>query len=120
MDSPLSPEEDAVTRPKNSAARKLFDAIMRDPCVVHFKVLPDPYLYPQYYHVITRPISFADINMLIGGRVRYSLDDMQKDVRRMIFNAKKYNTTESDVYQDALMLEVRVPSPCGVTSMPSP
>ena len=102
-----SSDDDSALRPRNSAARKLFDIIMREPCVAHFKVLPDPYLYPQYYQVITRPVSFADINMLISnGRTRYSLDDIQKDVRRMILNAKKYNTTESEVYQDALMLEV--------------
>ena len=115
MDQAGSPD-DAAARPKNSAARKLFDAMMREPCVAPFKVLPDPFLYPQYYHVITRPVSFADINMLIGGRARYSLDDFQKDVRRMISNAKRYNTTESDVYQDALSLEVRSVS-CGVTSV---
>lgn len=113
MDSTDNPD-DAAARPKNSAARRLFDAVMRDPCVAPFKVLPDPFLYPQYYQVITRPVSFADISMLISGGARYSIDDMQKDVRRMILNAKRYNTTESDVYQDALALEVRAIT-CGVT-----
>jgi hypothetical protein len=121
-------------RPKNSAARKLFDLLIADPCVGPFKVLPDPYLYPLYYQVcvrvnaddkprpsretpssgslalvqvITRPISFADINLTINGPHRYSLLDMQKDLRRMISNAKKYNIPESEVYQDALVLEVR-------------
>lgn len=107
MDS-VSPTSDTVVslRPKNSAARKLFDGLMREPCAAPFKVLPDPYLYPQYYQVITRPVSLADINMLMSGTARYSLDDMQRDLRRMLLNAKRYNTPDSEVYQDALSLEV--------------
>jgi hypothetical protein len=36
---------------------------------------------------------------------RYTLADMQRDIRRMIANAKKYNKPEALVYQDSLELE---------------
>jgi predicted YcjX-like family ATPase len=95
--------EEATQR--NIAARRLFDDLMRDVSSTHFKVLPDPFLYPSYYAVITRPICLADIsNSIQAGK--YTLDDMQRDLRRMIGNAKKYNMPESIVYQDALQLEV--------------
>ena len=37
---------------------------------------------------------------------RYTLTDIQRDIRRMIANAKKYNKPEAAVYQDSLELEV--------------
>lgn len=73
----------------------------------HFKVLPDPILYPNYYAIITRPVCLADMNALINGADKYTLVDMIRDVRRMIGNAKRYNVPDSQVYQDALLLEVR-------------
>lgn len=82
----------------------MYEYISSDPSSQHFKVLPDPFLYPSYYAVITKPICLADINNLIGAG-KYSLDDMQRDLRRMIGNAKKFNMPESQVYQDALQLE---------------
>jgi hypothetical protein len=32
---------------------------------------------------------------------------LKRDVRRMLSNARKFNASESDLYQDALQLEVR-------------
>jgi len=98
----------------NTSARKLYDVLIASPAAAHFKVLPDPLLYPSYYAVIARPVCLADINILIGGAARYSLADMLRDLRRMVGNAKRYNVPESQVYQDALVLEVsaRVRSRC--------
>ena len=93
--------------PRNNSARKLLDGLLADKCSQHFKVLPDPILYSQYYNVITRPISLADVSMCINGPARYSLTDVTRDLRRMISNAKRYNVAESQVFQDALVMEVR-------------
>lgn len=90
----------------NLGARKLFDEIVNDPAAVHFKVLPDVLLYPSYYDVIPRPVCLADINMAIASGARYTVADMARDLRRMIANAKKFNLPESQVYLDALVLEV--------------
>jgi hypothetical protein len=89
----------------NSAARLLYDRLAAAPCAVHFLTLPDPVLFPDYYYFIRHPVALSDMAraMTLG---RYTLADMQRDVRRMIANAKKYNKPEAVVYQDSLELEV--------------
>lgn len=54
--------------------------------------------------MIKRPVSLADMGRQIHS-VRYTLADMQRDMRRMLANAKKYNRPEAVVYQDSLELE---------------
>jgi len=90
----------------NSAARLLYERLSAAPCAVHFLTLPDPVLFPDYYYFIRHPVALSDMAraMALG---RYTLADMQRDVRRMISNAKKYNKPEAAVYQDSLELEVR-------------
>lgn len=91
----------------NIGARKLYDVLIGEPCSQHFKVLPDVLLYPNYYEFIPRPVSLADINMAINSGARYTVEDMTRDLKRMVSNAKRYNVPESQVYADALALEVR-------------
>ena len=91
----------------NLAARKLFDYIIVDEAANHFKVLPDLLLHAAYYHIVARPVCLADISMAINSGHRYSVEDELRDLRRMLSNAKKYNLPESQVYVDALALEVR-------------
>ena len=89
----------------NLASKALYDILIKDPSACHFKVLPDRILYPDYYAITSRPVCLADLrNYMTNGR--YSLNDMQRDTRRMIANAKRYNRPDSVVYQDALSLEV--------------
>ena len=71
-----------------------------------FKILPDPVLFPDYYFYIRHPVALSDMARAMDSG-RYSLADMQRDIRRMISNAKKYNKPEAVVYQDSLELEVR-------------
>ncbi len=103
MTTIIEPENEGI--PQNQAARTLFDVLMKDPAAHHFKVLPDPLLYPDYYTMITRPLALADIGrfMIIG---KYTLIDITRDLRRMVSNAKKYNRPDAQVYVDALALEV--------------
>ena len=54
--------------------------------------------------MIKRPVSLAEINRQIHSS-RYTLQDMQRDIRRMLANAKKYNRPEAVVYQDSLEME---------------
>jgi Bromodomain len=100
--------EDPSQQHRNTASRKLLELLLADKSSRSFKVLPDIMLYPYYYQVISRPISLADIGMLISAS-RYSFNEMQKDLRRMIGNAKKFNVPDSEVYQDALVMEVSRP-----------
>ena len=92
---------------QNLAARKLFEQIIHEPYSTHFKVLPDILLFPSYYQYITRPVSLADIAMAINSGARYTVEDMHRDIKRMVYNAKRFNQTDSQVYQDAIVLEVR-------------
>ena len=61
-------------------------------------------LFSDYYAVVKKPVCLADMARAITSG-RYTLADMQRDIRRMIANAKKYNKPEAVVYQDSLELE---------------
>lgn len=95
---------EVATQPTNMAARILYDAMMADPSSDAFKVLPDPFLYPEYYTCIARPVAIADMLYYIN-HGRYTLTDMARDVRRMLANAKQYNDSHARIYQDAIALE---------------
>jgi hypothetical protein len=58
----------------------------------------------DYYSVIKRPVCLGDMSRQMNS-ARYTLADMQRDIRRMLANAKKYNRPEAVVYQDSLELE---------------
>lgn len=96
----------AADAPKNSAARELLARISAHAAAAHFKILPDPVAFPDYYFFIRHPVALSDMARAMDAG-RYTLADMQRDVRRMISNAKKYNKPEAVVYQDSLELEVR-------------
>lgn len=68
-------------------------------------VHPNVTLQTDYYAVVRRPISLEDM-LASASSGRYTLSDIQRDIRRMIANAKKYNKPEAVVYQDSLELEV--------------
>jgi len=92
----------------NLAARRLHAALSGDPQLCSaFLVLPDAALYPDYFMTIARPVSLACMwaAMAGAGHGRYALADMQRDLRRMVANAKRYNTTDSAVYAQALAIE---------------
>jgi hypothetical protein len=71
----------------------------------HPTSLPCPLAQTDYYAFIKRPVALSDIAISIDSG-RYTLLDMQRDIRRMIANAKRYNKPEAVVYQDSLELEV--------------
>lgn len=98
-DGPASP-------PLNIGSRRLLANLLADAASRHFRVLPDPFLYPSYYAIITRPICLADIAVFIEAG-KYTFEDIQRDLRRLLNNAKRFNLPESQVYVDALTLEVR-------------
>ena len=88
----------------NAAAKALYAAIAQHPCASHFRVLPDPVLFSDYYAIVKKPVCLSDMHRAMSSD-RYTLGDMQRDIRRMIANAKKYNKPEAVVYQDSLELE---------------
>ena len=90
--------------PPNAASKALYEALAEQPCALHFRVLPDPIIFSDYYAIVKKPVCLTDMFRAMS-HARYTLGDMQRDIRRMIANAKKYNKPEAVVYQDALELE---------------
>ena len=79
-------------------------ALPRAPCPTALLHTPRFRLQADYYSVIKRPVCLGDMHRQMN-TVRYTLAEMQRDIRRMLSNAKKYNRPEAVVYQDSLELE---------------
>jgi hypothetical protein len=58
-------------------------------------------LYPDYYVLIQNPIALEDIKKQLDEGGYASLGDVKADFELLFGNAKQYNLTESDIYQDA-------------------
>ena len=105
---PATSASSSGAAPHTVVASRILSLLVADPCSEHFRVLPDPVLYVTYYLVISRPFSLADIGMTIAGPGKYSLTHIQKDVRRIVNNAKRYFAPEGEIHAAATALEVRV------------
>lgn len=90
---------------RNVAARRICDVLIADSASRFFRVLPDCFIDVDYYACIPRPLALADLRDLAMGPGRYTLADIQRDLRRMISNAKKFNLPQSQIYTDAMALE---------------
>ncbi|KAL3436043.1 hypothetical protein BDV09DRAFT_166184 [Aspergillus tetrazonus] len=74
--------------------------------VRHFERLPDKGVYPDYYVEIKDPIAI-DIIKRKSKRKKYnSVDHFMKDMDLMFNNAKAYNQPESQIYKDAVDLQM--------------
>ncbi|THC95460.1 hypothetical protein EYZ11_005054 [Aspergillus tanneri] len=74
--------------------------------VRHFERLPDKAIYPDYYVEIKEPIAI-DIIKRKSKRKKYSsVDHFMRDMDLMFNNAKAYNQSESQIYKDAVDLQV--------------
>ncbi|KAF3903399.1 hypothetical protein ABW21_db0202077 [Orbilia brochopaga] len=74
-------------------------------CSEHFVVLPSKKLYPDYYKIIAKPISFDMIRKRVDREDYMSLNDYKDDFLTMFANAKLYNEEGSMVYEDAVAME---------------
>lgn len=73
--------------------------------IVHFERLPDKAAYPDYYMEIKEPIAI-DIIKRKSKRKKYnSVDHFMRDLDLMFNNAKEYNQSDSQIYQDAVDLQ---------------
>lgn len=66
-----------------------------------FLELPHPDELPDYYDLINLPISVETIQAKIDGNEYSNLSEVESDVKRMVANAKKYNESKSEIYDDA-------------------
>lgn len=70
-----------------------------------FEELPSPEDYPDYYELITSPVSLQEIEDRNSRNEYDSLSDVKSDVIKMCKNAMKYNTKDSEVYEDATIFK---------------
>ncbi|KAL4805259.1 hypothetical protein BDV18DRAFT_140531 [Aspergillus unguis] len=74
--------------------------------VRHFERLPDKSVYPDYYIEIKDPVAI-DIIKRKSKRKKYnSVDHFMRDMDLMFNNAKAYNQPDSQIYKDAVDLQV--------------
>ncbi|RMD41597.1 hypothetical protein DV735_g3555, partial [Chaetothyriales sp. CBS 134920] len=66
-----------------------------------FLDLPDRHEYPDYYQQIAMPLSVTMIeDKLNQGRYR-NMTEFESDMKRVVQNAKDYNDSRSEIFQDA-------------------
>jgi chromatin structure-remodeling complex subunit RSC4 len=73
-----------------------------------FALLPNKRQYPDYYVLITQPISLDMIRDRLDHGQYQSLAAVKADIDLCFINAKQYNLPDSQVYKDARSLLVRV------------
>lgn len=66
-----------------------------------FMTLPDPDEIPDYYQVVTLPIAIDTLEEKLEKGQYPDLSSLEADAKRLVANAKKYNQTESQIFQDA-------------------
>ena len=71
-----------------------------------FLRLPNAKEFPDYYQVIKKPVDFEKIAAKVKGAVYQSMSECMDDFMLMFDNASKYNEPDSQIYKDALTLQV--------------
>ncbi|KAF2095250.1 hypothetical protein NA57DRAFT_44994 [Rhizodiscina lignyota] len=73
-----------------------------------FMELPDRNDYPDYYHLIQRPICLNQIAKKINKKEYQGTKEFYQDFRTLCNNCRQYNEDSSFLYQDATMIEQTV------------
>lgn len=76
-----------------------------------FEKLPDKTTMPEYYHEIKEPIAIEIIKRKQKRKKYQSVDHFMRDIDTMFNNAKSYNQDESQIYRDAVLLQVGTKQP---------
>ncbi|EDO33982.1 predicted protein, partial [Nematostella vectensis] len=80
------------------------DGSGRQLCII-FQKLPSRAEYPDYYKVISEPVCLSQIEGNIRDNKYATEEELLLDFEVMFDNARYYNEEESQVYQDACLLE---------------
>jgi len=70
-----------------------------------FIQLPSRREIPDYYEVIERPMDLNRIKKKIKDGRYSSLKEISDDIDLLCRNAQTYNTDESEIYQDSILLD---------------
>lgn len=101
VDTPMEARIKAVLK----GIRKLKDP-QGQPKVRHFERLPDKGVYPDYYMEIKEPVAIDLVKRKSKRKKYQSVDHFMRDINLMFSNAKAYNQPESQIYKDAVDLQV--------------
>jgi hypothetical protein len=93
--------EATVTREVGTRKRKMVTTFRSQ----MFMTLPSRRQYPDYYTLILKPISIANIQKFVRGDRYQSLGEYIAAWHQMFGNAREYNVEGSDIYEDANELE---------------
>ncbi|PWN23295.1 Bromodomain-containing protein [Microstroma glucosiphilum] len=69
-----------------------------------FLALPDAAIYPDYYQIIKRPLTFEDIRAKLAVREYASFEDVKHDCEIICMNAKRYNLRDTPFWLKAKAL----------------
>ncbi|GAA6059724.1 hypothetical protein JCM10212_000252 [Sporobolomyces blumeae] len=69
-----------------------------------FAELPDPNTYPEYYDMIKKPVSFAEVKDKLESLSYTCLLDAKTDMNQIFVNAKRFNAPGSAIFLDAKKL----------------
>lgn len=73
--------------------------------VLPFERLPDRQLNKEYYQAIQNPIALDQIKRNAKRKKYRNVDEVLADLDIMFENAMQYNEEDSDIYEDALVLQ---------------
>ncbi|WFD30454.1 hypothetical protein MSPP1_001475 [Malassezia sp. CBS 17886] len=111
--APPTPEEVTVMgRSVLDALMELHDARDGDALTAPFLKLPSRRQYPDYYVVIKRPITLADVRNRLKQHEYASLHDVRQDLELVCNNAKRYNERDSDIWLKARDLHSAIKDRC--------
>ena len=68
---------------------------------VNFLDLPSKNEYPQYYVAVKMPLSLNMIEEKLQSGEYPTMETLESDLKRLVQNAKEFNSTKSEVYDDA-------------------
>lgn len=74
--------------------------------VSHFERLPDKQVMPEYYVEVKQPMAYDMLKKKVKRKKYKTVEDFMADVNLMFNNAKNYNTDESQIYKDAVALQI--------------
>ncbi|GIZ38305.1 hypothetical protein CKM354_000172500 [Cercospora kikuchii] len=86
-----------IRKPKNKSGALL---------IKNFDRLPDKAQLPDYYNEIKNPMAYDQLKRKVKRKKYKTLEEFMADVNLMFNNAKQYNTDDSQIYKDAVALQV--------------
>jgi len=67
----------------------------------HFLDLPSRTEYPDYYQQTPMPLSLNIVDDRLNQGYYETMENLESDLKRLIQNAKDYNSSKSEVFEDA-------------------